>query len=55
MWQLSGDVTSKHQQMEELNDVVHRGLTVCKREKLRNKTSTECLLGIEFLKLKNCL
>lgn len=45
----------KHQEMEELNDVIHRALTACKKEKLRKKTSTECLLGTDFLNLKNCL
>lgn len=31
------------------------GLWLYVRQKSRNKTSTEWLLGIEFLKLKNCL
>lgn len=35
--------------------MIHRALTACKREKLRKKTSTEWLIGLEFLKLKNCL
>lgn len=44
----------KHQEIEELNYVIHRALIACKREKLRKKTSNEWLLGTEFLKLKSC-
>lgn len=45
----------KHQEMEELNDVIHRALIAWKREKLRKEPSTEWLRGIEFLNLKSRL